>query len=753
MYDLDEELLEEFISECMDMLDDVEPTMLSASCLDKSLADKLFRPIHSVKGSSASLGFNVLAKSVHAAETLLTLFRDKGYVSNEPAYLTCFLNFFDFIRNILNQLMDSKTDEEFSEEGSALQVNAEKLAAKLIEGGAADTEDTEKAKVAAEPEVVAEAEVEPEPEVVVELEGENVEEEEAVVELGPEMIELFVSEAGEGFTIIEDCLLKLVSKPDDSDSLEEAFRAVHSFKGNCGIFSLRDLEKLSHRIENVFQKVLDGGIKAEIGVFDTILPLLDVLKNEVKGMMDSPPGDLVGLELYLEILDGLDTTDEAESAGLVIEKPKLNLEVEQVVEVKAEVKPKAEKIEPIQKKTSVKAKSVAARQSIRVDVAKLDILNDLVGELVTVKTMVGELKKYISTDDDNIAKIFRYLDRVTNDLHDSAMNIRMIPIEGLFKKMIRIVHDISSKSGKQVNFEYSGEDTEIDKTLVEKINDPLVHMIRNAVDHGVESESERLEASHKPAMGTVKLSARHDAGEVQIIVEDDGKGLDREKLLAKAISQNLCQGDGSDLSDDEVFKFLFHGGFSTAEKVTDISGRGVGMDVVRRNIESLKGKIDIKSTLGEGTKFIIRIPLTLAIIKGMLVKVGESFYSIPIENVRESIKVKKEDIVRPMDGRELVSVRGEMLPVLRLSEFYNVKDAIFDIDEAIVVVVEGHSKKMAILVDALLGQKETVVKPVPSYFKSIPGIAGCSIMGNGDASLILDTGTMISHAMMKDKVN
>jgi two-component system chemotaxis sensor kinase CheA len=313
----------------------------------------------------------------------------------------------------------------------------------------------------------------------------------------------------------------------------------------------------------------------------------------------------------------------------------------------------------------------------------------------------------------------------------------MIPLASTFRKMIRLVHDLASKSSKKIDLRLVGEDTEVDKTVIEQISDPLVHIVRNAADHGIENPDERA-GTGKPETATITIEGRHEGGEVWILITDDGRGLKREKILAKAIERGLVKGDGEDLTDEQIFKMIFEPGFSTADKVTDVSGRGVGMDVVKRNIEKLKGRIDIKSVAGKGSTFVLRIPLTLAIIEGMLVRVGEARYTIPLLTIRESFRPTPQQITTTPDGKQTVRVREDFYPVVRLHECFNREPDSREITEGILILVEGEGEMIALFVDEILGQQETVIKGLNDFLGDARGVSGCTILGDGEVSLILD---------------
>ncbi|MEI8346408.1 MAG: chemotaxis protein CheA [Pseudomonadota bacterium] len=710
------EFVGEFVSECLEMVEEIEPKMISASALNQDLANNMFRPIHSMKGSSASLGFNNLAKAVHSAENLLSLFRSGEYTSTEHKYLQYFLDFFDFTRKCFKEIDSNLSDEAMAPDSLKVQEAAE-----LLKNDLAGNPTKTPAQASVEP-VIDLCEANP-----AAAEKGKKKEDEDKMEIDQEMIDSFMAESLEAIAFMEEGLLALKKDPSDKNLIKDIYRYMHSFKGNCGIFSLHGLGKLAHRMESLLDAIASGQVPSGPSVFETIIPIIDVLRERVEKLGPNDKGEVQGLDLYLEILDNclankkLDGSQSTPAAPVKVVPPK---------EIKAAATP--------EKKSE--GEDASARKDIRVDLNKLEALNNLVGELVTVKTMIAKQLRLL-TNEEKVDKTYRFLDRVVGDLQDVSMSIRMIPISGLFRKMIRIVHDISVKSKKEVDFKFFGEETEIDKTVMEKISDPLVHMIRNAVDHGLESPDER-EKKGKPRAGHVTLTARNEAGEVWIIIQDDGRGLNREKIIAKAVTQGLMT-EGQKILDNDLYNLIFLPGFSTAEKVTDVSGRGVGMDVVKQNISALKGRVDIQTVPDQGTTFTIKIPLTLAIIRGMMVKIGAVRYIIPIEAIRESLKLGQLKVTHPMEDQELVKIRNEMLPIIRLANIHHLPNSVIKVEDGVMVVAEAQGQRMALLVDELLGQYETVVKPLPRYFKAIKGISGCSILGNGDVCLIIDIGGLI----------
>jgi two-component system chemotaxis sensor kinase CheA len=368
----------------------------------------------------------------------------------------------------------------------------------------------------------------------------------------------------------------------------------------------------------------------------------------------------------------------------------------------------------------------------------------MVGELVIINAMIAQDKSIPADDGQGFTRNISQLGKITRELQDLSISMRMVPLKGLFSKMTRLVRDLSRKSGKQVRFLREGEDTEIDRNMVESLSDPLIHMIRNGVDHGLEKPETRR-SQGKPDEGTLLLRAYHAAGNVVIELQDDGRGLDRDKILAKAVENGLVEGD-KELPDGEVFKLIFAPGFSTADQVTQISGRGVGMDVVKRNIEAMRGRVEVSSTKGEGSLFTIRIPLTLAIIDGMLLKVGREHYLVPTLNVNQAYR-PEPDAVSTVQGKgEMVMLRGTLIPLFRLHRIFEVTGAIEDVTEAIVIVVENEGEKCAVLVDQLLGQQQVVIKSLGKGLGEVEGLSGAAILGDGRVGLILDVAGMIRIA-------
>jgi two-component system chemotaxis sensor kinase CheA len=380
-------------------------------------------------------------------------------------------------------------------------------------------------------------------------------------------------------------------------------------------------------------------------------------------------------------------------------------------------------------------KSAAAR-SIKVDTGKLDYLVDMVGEMVIAQSLVKHDPDLATGLKPRLARNLSQLARITDDVQRTAMSMRMIPVGQLFQKTGRLVRDLSRKYGKQVDLDLEGEDTELDRNIVEELADPLMHMVRNAIDHGIEMPEERVRAG-KPATARLTLKAGHQAGHIIIQVSDDGRGLDKEKILRKAREKNLIPA-GAELTESEIFNLIFQPGFSTADKVTDVSGRGVGMDVVRKHVQKLRGRVDASSVSGQGSSFLMKLPLTLAIIDGLVVGVGKQRYIVPIFAVREMLKPAEDAISTVQGKQEMAMVRGALLPVIRLHQRFNLKPRFDQPWESLLIVSESGGRQFCLMVDELIGKQEVVIKSLGETMQNIPGVAGGAILGDGRVGLILD---------------
>jgi two-component system, chemotaxis family, sensor kinase CheA len=404
---------------------------------------------------------------------------------------------------------------------------------------------------------------------------------------------------------------------------------------------------------------------------------------------------------------------------------------------------------PVEAKAAPKKQAVSQREtevesSIRVNTARLDKLIDMVGELVIAQSMVAQDRQLQEERCHDLSRKVTHAGKIVRELQDLSMSMRMVPLRGTFQKMQRVARDLARKSGKSVDLVTDDGETEIDRHMVDILNEVLVHMVRNAIDHGIEPPEER-ELGGKPRTGTVRLTAFHSGGTVVVEIRDDGRGLNREKILRKAVAAGLADPDKA-LSDNEVFNMIFAPGLSTSDTVTDVSGRGVGMDVVRKGIETLHGRIDINTAPGAGATFTVRLPLTLAITDGMLVRVGPERYIIPTISIHLCFRPTRDSISTVSGRGEMVMLRGELMPIFRLHRLFGVKTAIEDPERGLLVVVGDEDRRCALLVDELLGQQQVVAKSLTKAVGKIPGVSGGAILGDGQVGLILDPGEVAAQA-------
>lgn len=567
-----------------------------------------------------------------------------------------------------------------------------------------------------------------------------------------ELLTEFHSESLELLQTIEQGVLRLEEDPTDAGTINSIFRAFHTFKGGAGFLHLDALRDLAHDLESLLDAVRRSELSITSEVIDLILAGGDTLKQftgEIGvGLQGGKPG--------ASIVVPTQALRQRVRATLAGEAPPAAPAAKPLPAPAKDPEPTAPAApslagpatasaatakSPSKTGSESSVKPDVAAGFVKLDTKKLDSLVDLVGELVIAQSMIVQDPEVQRLSHGHLARTLRQLGRITSELQRTAMSLRMVPIRRTFQKMTRLVRDLAAQQQKQAQLVTEGEETELDRNLVEQLSDPLVHMIRNSVDHGIEPPAVRV-SQGKPALGTVRLSAAHQRGGIIIEIQDDGKGLDRDRIQAKGRERGLVKPD-AELTDQELFALIFAPGFSTAEQVTDVSGRGVGMDVVRRNIEKLRGKVEIQSVAGRGTTFTILLPLTLAIIDGMLVGVGEDRYIIPTLSVRESFRPRPGMVSTVHERGEVVSVRGKLTPLLRLGQHLGTPGRVVDPTEGIVVVVESGDAARGLLVDELLGKQEVVIKNLGETFRKQNLLAGAAILGDGRVGLILDVDTLV----------
>jgi two-component system chemotaxis sensor kinase CheA len=576
----------------------------------------------------------------------------------------------------------------------------------------------------------------------------------------------FAAESLENLAAIEVGLIHLEENPDDLEIINDIFRPFHTIKGVSGFLRLDKINKLSHSLENLLDQARNGQIKIEETIVDIILESVDTLTKMVLGVREGLENDTspdIGLDIA-PLIERIE--DHNYRSAKVADKPLGEIMIEKGVlsqdlmsDILDEQKRDPEKKfgEILVEKGAAGSKEVisALREQkkfgrkaidlhIKVDTKKLDTLVEMTGELVIAHSMLKGNASILSTTDQKLSQLLNQINLITSTLQKTTMSMRMVPIKSTFQKMVRLVRELAKSSGKEVGLKMIGEDTEIDRNMVDELYEPMVHMIRNSVDHGIEPLDERENAG-KDRRGTIQLRAYHRGGNIVIEIEDDGKGLDKNRIIENARKNNIINAD-SNLTESDIYNLIFQPGLSTAKEVTDISGRGVGMDVVKRAIEKLRGRVEITSRPGQGSMFIIRLPLTLAIMEGMLVRVGQERYIIPALMILESFLPDKKQYFTVEGKGEVVVSRDDLIPLIRLDRLFGFQGDAINPWDGLVVAVEHDGEKRSLLIDELLGKEEVVIKSLGESLKDTKGIAGGAIMGDGRVGLILDIPGIIEIA-------
>jgi two-component system chemotaxis sensor kinase CheA len=583
----------------------------------------------------------------------------------------------------------------------------------------------------------------------------------------PELMVDFVMESGEHFAVIEEQLLRLEREPNAEESIHAVFRAFHTIKGLAGFLELHGVRNVAHEVETLLDKVRNKKQTITPKVVDLILESTDYLKDEVAAVhaasnklpipvVRSNKAILEKLTLVLAAgeLDEVvasaqvkgpvqgavpapgDSIDAAAGGASAIPRPQKESQTKATVAAAARPASSPTAQDGPEGDAPFVERRKSDKGSIRVETAKLDQLMDMVGEMVVAQTILSHNPAVKAARDARFEGDLSQLTRITGEVQRCAMIMRMTPISGLFQKTARLVRDLSRRAAKNVVFEMAGEQTELDKTIAEELSDPLLHMVRNALDHGIEGPAERIAAGKNPE-AQLRLFAQHQAGQIVVGISDDGRGLDPGKIFKKAVERGLVKADAN-LSEKEIYQLIFEPGFSTAEKITDISGRGVGMDVVRKHVEKLRGRIEITSAINKGTTFFLHLPLTLAVIEGLVVLVGDSRYIIPIFSIHELMRPTAEILFTVKGRDEMVLIRGELLPMVRLHHRLGITPKTFDPCEGLLIIAESGAKRFALFVDDLMGRQEVVIKGLGDTFKENTNLAGCAVLGDGRVGLILD---------------
>ncbi len=545
-----------------------------------------------------------------------------------------------------------------------------------------------------------------------------------------EIIQDFIIESTELLDGLDQQLIDLEKTPDDQDLLNAIFRSVHTIKGAAGFLAFNQIVDVAHITEGVLNKLRQGELRATPAIMDAILNAVDMLKV-LMSHVKAKDGKEEDLSQVLAALQDIDVSAEKANDEAGKGKEDIATPVERQDEGGTQASGQESSQQKILKEDS---------ETIRVDIKRLDSVLNMVGELVLGRNRLMRLSaqledRYGEEELVTFIKQTTYnLNLITTDLQLSVMKTRMQPVSKIFSRFPRMVRDLARKNGKEIDLVLEGEETEMDKTIIEEIGDPLVHLVRNAIDHGLEGPEERKSAG-KSAAGTLTLSAYHKGNNIFIAIKDDGRGMDINRIKSKAMEKGIATFDDMErMSEKEILNFIFHPGFSTASEVTDISGRGVGMDVVKSNIAKLNGSIDIETSRGNGSEIELRLPLTLAIINVLMVGVGDETYAIPLSTVIEIKRLEGHEI-KTMDGREVVYSRNIIYPLIRLSDLIGAGSAG---QNAYVVIIAFGEKQIAVLVDSLLGQEEVVIKSMGEYLSDTAGISGATITGDGKVVLIID---------------
>jgi two-component system chemotaxis sensor kinase CheA len=531
----------------------------------------------------------------------------------------------------------------------------------------------------------------------------------------------FLHEAREYIDTLENELIELEGDPRNKDRINRVFRPFHTLKGVAGFMGLKYLNQVTHETETLLDLARNDKLLIDATVIQGILGALDVLKTIISRLSPDHREEMI---------------DPVRFEGVLAQLRELsNAKQQEFANAPVEFQAQTEQIENHKVQDS----------RIRIRTEKLDRLIDMVGELVINANLVGQDKNLSAITDPDFINKYAQLSRVVSELQHASMALRMVPVGSVFSRMKRVVADYVHLSGKQISLVIHGEDTEIDRSIVDGIYEPLVHMIRNSCDHAIVSPGERIEAG-KPPHGTITLNARHLGNDIVIEVSDDGEGLNRERILARAIERGLARQSES-LPDDHVFRFIFEPGFSTVDKVTKVSGRGVGMDVVSAFLKQYGGRIEIDSAIGKGTTFRIRLPLTLAIIQGMLVRVGSELYIIPVVHTLRTLKPTPEQINHIVGQGDTLRLQNRLVPIRRLSEVFKVRNAVENYEDGLLIIVSTSNQQVyGLLVDGLLQIQDVVIKNLGEKFRDLTGISGATILGDGRVGLIVDVNTLLGSS-------
>lgn len=704
-------MLEMYLFENGQLIEKMEGTTLDKKdedAFDETTVNEFFRIMHTIKGSSGIMMYDNITQVAHKLEDIFYYLRE-SHPDNIP-HLELVDNILQVTDYISGEFEKIKEGEELDDDPGKLIENMDKFLKKIKS--------------------------------VVKQKGEKLPPENKYVAPGQYYIAPVATENSHFFKI------NITYRKDTEMCNIRAYTAVYSLKEIAEDILYKPEDIISN--EESSEVILEEGFRLILQTQseqEEILKLIDGSGIENIDIEECAAGDFfkgfeekgneIDLDSSVESIEAKQTNKESKNVPKSEPKPG-----DYVIQSKDPSKPKKQQLAK-----NSKEKSIQAQQTfISVNVEKMDMLMDLIGEIVIAESVVLQNPdlKVPGLSLVNFQKAASQLTKFTSEMQDIIMSMRMMPLTNTFQKMNRIVFDVSKKLGKNIELELIGENTEVDKNIIEHISDPLMHLVRNALDHGIESGEERI-AAGKNEKGKITLEAKNEGGKVLIIVRDDGKGMNGSKIFKKAKNIGIIPEHKfeSDFTNKELLQLITYPGFSTKEQITEYSGRGVGMDVVAKNVQEIGGTVDIDSVEGKGSEVVLKIPLTLAIIDGIIMEVGSSTFVIETSAVNEFLNLKENSIIREPDGEEYVMVRGECYPVIRLNKKYNIEDASSDINKGIMIIVEHDDRKICVFVDHLIGEQEIVVKPIPSYIKKVDGLSGCTQLGDGSIALILDVGGLI----------
>jgi two-component system, chemotaxis family, sensor kinase CheA len=740
-----EEIISDFVSEAYHLLDKAVAIISKLDSENNTEAiNIIFRLFHSIKGSASFLNFDNVRKVTHEAETFLDIFREQ---KTTPTYneVDVLYQSFDLLEVLINSISEKQTDEGYEEYTNTIV----KKLTRCIKERRHTTKKESPVKTSSEKDEVLD----------IDKYGflgtftESID----LHNIDSKDLQKYKDEMFRIIDFAKEVLPKLAKDPYNKDFLLDIIKCVYHIEKGSKIFDYTDINDISKEAEKLLNSIYNGNVtptKDNINILDDIL---NAVKNNIDTIdSESDKKQPENINNKEELINKIsETTKKTPTSGkfkplgeILVEMGAIDDKtVEEALQIQHQKPDEVNKIGQldIQKRLY----GLRREDKIRVDTDKLDQLFDLVGELTIAEIMVTQNRNVIELESEDFTNATDNLAKITSDLQSLVMTIRMVPIENLFNRMVRLVNQLSREAGKKINFEVTGSETEIDRKLINELQDPLLHIIRNSVDHGIEEATERINKGKSPE-GFMSLTAKHEGNEIWISIKDDGRGFDKKSILKKAIELGMVdEKKMKTLSDRKIWEFVFQPGFSTAKIVSEISGRGVGMDVVKKNIEKLRGNVEVKSEKDEGSEIILKIPLTLEIMNVMVIRIGHNLYSIPVIDVDENLAQEDVKVFTTQEEREVVRLREEIIPLIRLDDMFGVSSTSGngEIDKEqqrnVSIILKKNRRKVCVFIDEILGTQQIVIKSLPRYMGQLKIVSGCSILGNGEISLIIDTNALI----------